>query len=355
MLFLKFKSNEWLIAMVSMEKSEIKSSNLRGIIYALIVLIGNGFHPIISNSRPSELNATIFVFLMSLWEFIASWPFYLIEKRRTRKQLLKSNNSPQGGKTHFSATGNLIIVGIFFTIATYFYIEGFEKIGAIPASIALKSSPIYAMIIGTIFLKEKISISQILLTLCMLIGLFYLGTEGTWNFGNFSLWFGLMLLVPLLWTIGHSITKPLLEKGIVSSLKVIQIRSGTIVILMFIIAWIDVGLQEILISFINLPSLFYGFLMGFTYFLMHWSWYNSIKSITISYASALVTPSPIITVIFAWALLGEKFYNYHLVGMIISFLCLYGLIWHNYKSNQIKSTNEEQNGMNEINFEEIIS
>lgn len=170
----------------------------------------------------------------------------------------------------------------------------------------------------------------------MLTGLYYLGTEGTWNIGQFSIWFGVLLLVPLLWIIGHSLTKPLLESQTISPFQIILIRTGIMVFIFFFLSIVIYGFSSTLNQLIEFPMLKFSLFMGITYFFMHFSWYNSITTISISYASALVTPSPIITVVLATMFLGDSFEFYHLVGLIISIICLYGLIMVNNTSNKKK-------------------
>ncbi|WP_457557721.1 EamA family transporter [Candidatus Harpocratesius sp.] len=313
------------------------SKKISGILYALIVLIGNGIHPIINNSRPSSLEPIPFVLMMSFWEFIICLPFVIFERKN--KKNVSSNNflkiKELNDKMKFRLISKLIVIGILFTVAGFFYVEGMKKAGAIPSSIALKSSPIYALIIGTIFLKEKISFPQIFFTILMLTSLYYLGTNGTWYIGQFSIWFGVLLLVPLLWIIGHSLTKPLLESQTISPFQIILIRTGIMVLIFFFFSIIIYGFSSTVIRLVEFSMLKFSFFMGITYFFMHFSWYNSISTISISYASALVTPSPIITVVLATIFLGDSFEFYHLVGLITSIICLYGLILINHSSNNL--------------------
>ncbi|MHA1777083.1 MAG: DMT family transporter [Promethearchaeota archaeon] len=315
------------------EKSKYNSSSLKGIIYASIVLIGNGIHPIINNSRPENLDPFIFVLMVTIWEFLIVIPFVIIEKKKEGAAgLFKYSNQSNPNKKIFLI--KLIIIGTLFTVAGYFYIEGMKQAGSIPSSIALKSSPLYALIIGGLFTHEKISLKQILITIIMLTGLYYLGTKGTWEIGQFSVWFGILLLVPLLWIISHSITKPLLENRLVTPLKIIQIRTGIMISIYLIISFIIFSPVTIISAISDSSMIIFSFFMGITYFFMHFSWYNSIKNISISYASALVTPSPIITAVLASLLLGESFEQYHLIGLIISLVCLYGLIITNKSNNK---------------------
>ncbi len=317
-------------------KRKTPSEGLLGIIYALVVLIGNGIHPIINTTRPDDLTALQFVFLMSLWECCLSIPL-LFKDFKAKKAHSKKIEVPSSQKTNLGKiAARLVLVGLIFSLATYLYIEGLTLAGSVSGSIAIKISPIYAMIIGILFLHEKIDIKQIILTILMLGGIFYLGTEGKFQIETFSLGFAMCLTTPLLWIIGHAITKPLLTKKLVSPAQVIFIRSGVITLSIFIVNSIVYGFQSIFASFAQFDHLFFAFLMGGTYLLMHISWYTSIKFIDLSYASALVTPSPIITALLSFLILNEPIESYHIIGMIILFVGLYLMIYFKAKARNKK-------------------
>ena len=319
-------------------------STSQGLIFALIVLIGNGIHPIINNLRPEEFSSTIFVLQMSMWEFFCVLVVLLFKNYGKKKK--KSNNATNRnfGKICYSKKKlifRMLIIGLIFAIATYGYVEGLKLAGSISGSIALKISPIYAIIIGFLFLGEKINVKQILITFFMLFGIYYLGTNGTFQMDQFSIGFAILLIVPFLWTIAHALTKPLLENKILVPNQVILIRTGIISLSFLIVNLIIFGWKELFLSFINLNFLFFSFLMGFTYFFMHFSWYSSITSIDLSYASALVTPSPAITTLLVFLLKMEEFHYYQLIGMIWAFFGLYALILINKRST-VKKDQEKK-------------
>ena len=148
----------------------------RGIIYSMLVLIGNGVHPIINNGRPADFDVLIFTWMMAAWECAFSILFLFIEKRSGQLHYLGRQGRSISG--HFKATTfRLVIIGLIFTVATYYYVLGLSLAGSISGSIALKTSPIYAMLIGAFFLNEKVSKSSIFLTAFMLLGLYYMATE----------------------------------------------------------------------------------------------------------------------------------------------------------------------------------
>ena len=59
--------------------------------------------------------------------------------------------------------------------------------------------------------KKKKKLTEFIFTVIMLIGIYYLGTEGTWLIVGFSPWFALALIVPFLWSIAHVIIKNTLD------------------------------------------------------------------------------------------------------------------------------------------------
>ncbi|WP_371803377.1 DMT family transporter [Candidatus Lokiarchaeum ossiferum] len=319
--------------------SKTSFQGLWGIIFALVVLVGNGVHPIINSSRPEDLSALQFVFLMSLIECCLSLPFFIKDMKKRKLTPITSDLTSFQKLPIKNVISRLVLVGLIFSLATYLYIEGLTLAGGVSGSIALKTSPIYAMIVGFFFLHEKFDIKQIFLTFLMLVGLFYLGTEGKFELDAFSLGFGMCLITPLFWTIGHAITKPLLVNKRAPPSQVIFIRSGVITLTIFCVNVFNDGLQIILHSFTQINHLFFAFLMGGTYFLMHLSWYNSISLIDLSYASALVTPSPVITALLSFIILGEPIKGYHIIGMAIMLIGLYLMIYIKAKKRNKEKKN----------------
>ncbi len=320
-------------------------SSSKGLIFALVVLIGNGIHPIINNLRPEEFSSTIFVLQMSMWEFLCAFIVLLFQNSRNKKKKLISAFNKNSNQICYSKKNlifRMLIIGLIFAIATYGYVEGLKLAGSISGSIALKISPIYAIIIGFLFLGEKINVKQILITFFMLFGIYYLGTNGTFQMDQFSIGFAILLIVPFLWTIAHALTKSLLENNILVPNQVIFIRTGIISLSFLIINLILIGWKELLLSFFNINFLFFSFLMGFTYFFMHFSWYSSITSIDLSYASALVTPSPAVTTLLAVLLKQEDLHYYQIIGMVWAFVGLYGLIFINRSHEKKEGKRKEK-------------
>ncbi len=303
---------------------------IKGLFFAIIVLIGNGIHPIINNSRPLLLDPLNFVLQMSIFEFILAIPTCVLEIRglKANKQMI---TIPQDKKPRMVYFIRLFLIGAIFTAANYFYVVGLQLAGSVSGSIALKVSPLYLLLIGALFLNEKFDWKQLLIICWMLIGLFYLATQGTWQIEVFSIGFGILLITPLLWSIGHAITKVLIRNNQIFPSFVILVRTGIITILIFTITIITNGWNYIQDSFLNPEFQWFSFLMGITYFFMHFGWYTAIGYLDLSFASALVTPSPILTLLFALIFTDESVHPYQIIGMIGIFIGLYLLILNKNK------------------------
>ena len=295
-----------------------------GIIYAIVVLLGNGVQPIINNARPLSFDPLNFTWMLSLIECLCVLPFFLYEKVSPRKTQISQCIDKHGTKK--DAWKLFLAVGGMFSIATILYTTGLSLAGSINGSIALKSSPIYAIFVGALYLKEKINKTQLTLTGIMLIGLYYQGTRGTWLLDEFNSGFLMLIITTLFWTIAHAITKPFLQSGTVSISEVIFYRTLIVLITVFSISIGYYGIDHIIASFIAPGHLLFAFYMGSTYFLMHACWYKSITSINLSLASALVIPSPAITTILAMIITQEPLHSYQIIGMAVMMIGLYALM-----------------------------
>jgi drug/metabolite transporter (DMT)-like permease len=299
----------------------------------MLVLIGNGVHPIINNGRPADFDVLIFTWMMAAWECAFSILFLFIEKRSGQLHYLTRQGGANTGNFKVT-TFRLVIIGLIFTVATYYYVLGLSLAGSISGSIALKTSPIYAMLIGSIFLNEKTSKSSIFLTAFMLLGLYYMATAGTFLFGDFNRGVGMLLLVPLLWGIGHAIGRVLLKNGLASTVEIIFVRTAIVFGIIFGISLRVNGWNQILRLLTSPVHLFFGAAMGIMYFFMHYGWYKSITTIDLGFASALVIPSPAITVILAIWISKEPLYSYQIIGMLVMFVGLYAMLYIQFRGKK---------------------
>ncbi len=319
---------------VEHEQKSFETSKM-GIIYALIVLFGNGVHPILNNTRPVDLYAVIFSFFFSFWEFAVGLVYFSIYKMRRKAddevKLVDFSIEPH---KKWRAVGLLAIIGALFSVATFLYVRGLELAGSVSGSIALKTAPLYSILIGAIYLKEKVDYRLLLTIGAMITVLIYIGTAGTFQVEVFSRGFAYLLLVPFLWTIGHAIAKKLMNQKIINPLSIIVIRTGIVFIVLFIYALSTMGWQTVSYSLTNRDHILFSFVFGAIYFCMHLGWYRTIQILDLGYASAFVNPSPIITALLALVITKESIEPYHIVGLIVIIVALYMMIY--FKSHPLK-------------------
>lgn len=300
----------------------------------MVVLFGNGIHPIINNSRPLELDAMNFAWLMGLFEFLCVLPSFINEKvRKTSiKRDLDQNTLDLRGK----AWKLYITIGIFFSIAQLLYTSGLSIAGSINGSIATKTAPIFALFIGAILLGEKITKTQLGLTIFMLLGLYYQSTKGTFMMDQINIGFLMLCITTFLWNLSHALSKPFLQSGAISTSEIIFFRTLIVLVSILTISIVQTGLEHVYSIISNPVFIMFGFLMGATYFLMHFSWYKSISTINLSLASALVIPSPVITTLVAVMIGQDVLHGYQIIGMIIMLTGLYALLINKMKTNHSK-------------------
>ena len=180
-----------------------------------------GLLPIISNSRPSTLNALSFAFYLSLWELICSFPLFFYELTKEDKGIFQKYLDIKVRKRTLFIMG---ITGVIFTFSTFFYVYAFETAGTVSAAIAIQTYPLFSILMEFIIFKKKKRLFELLFTLTMIIGIYYLGTKGTWLITGFSPWFALALIVPLLWSIAHVAIKHTLDTSPITPNQVIFFR-----------------------------------------------------------------------------------------------------------------------------------
>jgi len=295
-----------------------------GIFLSFISLFLLGILPIISNSRPSALNALNFAFYLSLWELSCSLPLFFYELTKSNLGIFQKSIDSKIRKKTFVV---MVITGIIFTISTFFYVFAFDTAGTVSTAIAIQTYPLFSIVMEFILFKKKKRSSELIFTLIMIVGIYYLGTEGTWLISGFSPWFALALIIPLLWSIAHVIIKHTLDTSPITPNQVTFFRVLISSILLFGISSLLSGTSNIFEGFMNLEFQIFGFIMGIVYYLELVNWFSAVKHVDVSVASTITTPTPIITMVFALFILKESIELYQILAMIIVLVSLYSLIW----------------------------
>ncbi|MGB5910983.1 MAG: DMT family transporter [Promethearchaeia archaeon] len=308
--------------------SDFRPNRNRGILLSLISLFLLGILPIISNSRPSDLNALDYAFYLSLWELICAVPLFIFEFSKKNSGIFQKSVDWKIRKKTYLIMG---IAGFIFSISTFFYVFAFETAGTVSAAIAIQTYPLFSILWEFILFRKKKRLGEIVFTLIMIIGIYYLGTEGTWLISGFSPWFAVALIVPFLWGIAHVTIKNTLDTSPITPNQVTFFRVLISSIILFGISSLINRITNIFDGLLNFEFQLFGFLMGIVYYLELVNWFYAVKHVDVSVASTVTTPTPMITMIFALFILKESIEVYQIIAMLIVFISLYGLLWFGKK------------------------
>ena len=125
-----------------------------------------------------------------------------------------------------------------------------------------------------------------------------------------------MLFITCLWMFGHTITKPIFIREEATPIQMVFLRnllSGIILIITYVIFFPISNLSLLLVP---LNQVYY-ISMGIVYGTGLFCWYKTLSYLDVSKATMLFSPTPIITAIFAYFLLGKVFTIFHFIGTII--------------------------------------
>lgn len=300
----------------------------RGILFSLFCLGLLGAMPIISNSRPMDLDALSFAFYLSFWQLISSLPLTIKELRSDNKGIFEKALAPS---IRNNALKVMLITGFIFSITTYLYVLSFEKAGTVSAAIAIQTYPMFAILIEAIVLRKMKSVGELFSTFLLITGIYYLGTEGTWVVDGFSVWFAIALVVPLLWSIAHVTIKNTLKVSPITPNQVTFIRVVISSVVLFGLASMNSGIGNVLGGFTSIELQLSAIFMGLFYYMELVSWFHAMRHIDVSLASSIITPTPILTILLAVIFLKDYPENYQIISLGVVLLSLYGILYFGRK------------------------
>lgn len=128
----------------------------------------------------------------------------------------------------------------------------------------------------------------------------------------------ILFIVPLVWTIGHTMTKSLLKNRIFYPSQVIFLRTIFSSIILIFIYFVILGNSwDTWLLLADIDNLFNVFAVALAYLMAHIFWYYAIKNIDMAVSSAIQAPQPIMTTTLAAIFLAEEIFIYHIIGLII--------------------------------------
>jgi len=208
----------------------------------------------------------------------------------------------------------LLIVGITNSIvAPLFVFTGLQMTQAVNAELFSRSYSLFLFVYAAIFLKEKISRTELFALLCMLIGVAIVALRGFTEAVSFHMGDMLILSGALVYAIGGIVFKEKLQKF--HPEVVLCFRS--MIALSFFFLFSPFTEIEIAHEIHAFPITLLGALLGYGFisrFLYLFSFYESIERLAVHTVSLVL---PLITVgslVFAHYHLGEDIHWYHISG-----------------------------------------
>lgn len=292
----------------------------KGIVLSLVCLTLLGVMPIISNLRPSEVDALSFAFALSVWQVVFALPVFGLELKSGTKGIFGIELSRQERRRMIVVA---LLTGGLFGFSTYLYVLGVEKAGAINAAIAIQAYPLFAILWERLFLKRVKSAVELALTAVLIGTLYYLGTGGTFVLSGLSPWFLVSIGVPLLWSIAHVIIREELRRTPITPVQVTFFR--VVVSTLFLFAILAVAVPSGIATGMSAVFQPTSAIMGFVYFFELVVWFYAVRHIDVSLASSITTPWPALTMVLAVAFLSDTIEVYQVVALLVVIACIYGL------------------------------
>jgi drug/metabolite transporter (DMT)-like permease len=305
-------------------------STKKGLLFGGLGVLLVGFQPIVANARPQVLDAFIFAAMTCLVE---ATMFFLLMLTEIKKKNSKTTDLVQ--KVSFRTIWQnwkkniwlIIILGIIFGLNQLLFFIGYNLAGAINGALTQKTSVFFGLIFGVLILKERIRKVQIIFSIVLFFGLFLAITQGTF-IGSYdiNIVMGVLILlsITILWMLGHTLTKSMFDRNEMTPTQMVFVRniiSGIILITVYIIVFPVENL-----SVFNDPvNIFFFIAMGVVYGSGLFCWYKTLSYLDVSKATIVISPTPIITSLFASFILGEVFTIFHLIGtglVIISIIMI---------------------------------
>lgn len=228
-----------------------------------------GVHPILAHHFVTNIDP---LFLSGLASIISSVPFIFILIYQRKLQLIISQR--------FFLS--LIFIAFIASVGWALLFAGTKLTSGINTGMLLQIEPLYAIIIGTLFLREVIKKQQIIATSFMMAGaviIVYKGHSG-FNIGDI-----LILLAPLFFQVSHTIGKKMFSRGMTLSglLAGRQLYGGAMFLIIYLFL-IKFQASSLFSSKALIPAL----ILGFLEFVELALWYSAIKRISLSTASAFI-------------------------------------------------------------------
>jgi drug/metabolite transporter (DMT)-like permease len=306
----------------------VENENLKkGLLFGIVAIFTIGLQPVIANSRPKIIDPYLFAAITSLIEALIFLPIYILERKKLKKRMEVEIDEKQqlmnklSGWKKVSSIKLLLIIGLTFSIVPVLNYVGFELAGAINSSLIFKSEIIFALIFGYLFLKEKVSIIQILFCFLLFFGLIISVTQASFNLLELNMGVIILLISVVIFTLVHTLTKSSFDRNDLFPTQVVFMRNSMSGIILFFTYFLFFPLENMLIV-IDSQYFIYFLFMGVDYGFSLFLWYKSLTYLEIGKTSVILSLTPIVSAFFSFILLGEEFTLFHLIGTFIIILSI---------------------------------
>jgi len=206
----------------------------------------------------------------------------------------------------------LVSIGIVGgSVAFWLFFTGLKMTMAGRAAFLHKTLPIYATVLAVVFLKEKVSGKQLGALLVMLVGLLLMQLTKI----SFDVRMGdlFVLGATILWAAESTISKRVMKSESNWVVSFSRMFFGSLILfgLIFLMGKFDLFLSltfEQVVYILISGGLLFGYVL---------TWYWGLKYINLSKASTILLLAPVISLVLAFAWLGESVYFLQVVGSVL--------------------------------------
>lgn len=313
---------------------------VKGLVFGVIGFILVGLQPIIAVSKPDSIDTYLFAAMTCFVEAALFFPIMLLDRRMIKVNGTKGLLTDEKSQSFLHGWKNnkliLLYVGLTFGVGQLLFQTGYQLAGSINGSLAQKSTVIFSLLYGVLIMKEKVSKTQVIFSLVLLVGLMIAVTQGSFNLLEFNLGVFLLLILACIWMLAHVITKKyILDRDNSTATQMVFIRNGISAIFLLTSYFIIFPLENVSLIF-NTVNIIYYMAMGTVYAIGLFMWYKTLSLIDASKATILYSPTPIVTAIFSVFLLSKEFTVYHLIGTIIVIISIIMIVKPKSKKNNGK-------------------
>ena len=284
----------------------MKSNLIKGYFYTFLAFLIWGFLPVYWKQL-SHVTALEILVNRILWTFIILFILVLIRYRRYLTQIMKTN---KGFKY-------LLVSAVFLGTNWYLFIYAISINRILDASLGYYINPLVSVLLGVIFLKEKLPKPQLLAVLLAMIGVLYL----TLNFGRLPL-----ISLTLAFSFG---SYGLVRKKInIKPIPAVMIESMLLFPLFLFIFMLSIdSFQNVMIFNANFQTVFLLICAGVVTLVPLVLYGQGVTMIPLKSVGFIQYITPTFMLLIGTIMYGEPFTTVHLVSFLFIWLALGIYTW----------------------------